>query len=314
MIARRFCPLIWVVCLVFRPVPAAAGWERLEREGLSVRFQDIDRTFARGLLDELIIGRSDVAEKLGGGGDVPIIIYVAGSQSLFQAVTRGRVPHWGAGCAFPAERIAVLRLLPGQRGQVLKTARHEISHILLYQLTQARVPRWFDEGVAMWAAQEWRLRESTEVSYAIFSGGLVPLAEIEGVLGFSSSKARLAYTESLLAVLYLIHLGGPNAVAQIVHSLKTGVSFDVALYRLTGFTPRKFEREWAQYAKGRFSTTALLTSAEAFWLYMTLLLIGVFVAVRVRNRRVIERWDEESPEDALPLRLRLRVRRPGDRS
>ena len=313
MNARRFCPLIWVFCLTCRPL-SAAGWEQLEREGLSLRFQDIDRASAWGLLDELISGRSEVAEKLGGGQDVPLTIYVAGSQPLFQAVTRGRIPHWGVGCAFPAERIAVLRLLPGQRGQVLKTARHEISHILLHHLGRSRVPRWFDEGVAMWAAQEWRLRESTEVSYAIFSGGLVPLGEIEGVLGFSSSRARLAYTESLLAVLYLIHLGGPDAVAQIVHSLGTGVSFDVALYRITGLTPRKFEREWTEYASGRFSATALLTSAEAFWLYMTLLLLGVFVAVRIRNRRIIERWDEESPEDALPLRLRLRVRRSGDRS
>ena len=313
MNARRFCPLIWVVCLLCRPV-AAAGWERLEREGLTLRFQDIDRQRAGVLLDELISSRSEVAQKLGGGQDVPIIVYVAGSQALFQTVTRGRIPHWGAGCAFPAERIAVLRLLPGQRGQVLKTARHEISHILLHHLARSRVPRWFDEGVAMWAAQEWRLRESTELSYAIFSGGLVPLGEVEGVLGFSSSKARLAYTESLLAVLYLIHLGGPGTVAQIVQTLGTGVSFDVALYRITGLTPGRFEREWAEYAEGRFSATALLTSAGALWFYMTLLLLGVFVAVRVRNRRIIEQWDEESPEDALPLRLRLRVRRSGDRS
>ena len=313
MNARRFCPLIWAVFLLCRPV-AAAGWERLEREGLTLRFQDIDRERAGVLLDELISSRSEVARKLGGGNEVPIIVYVAGSQALFQTVTRGLIPHWGAGCAFPAERIAVLRLLPGQREQVLKTARHEISHILLHQLARSRVPRWFDEGVAMWAAQEWRLRESTELSYAIFSGGLVPLGEIEGVLGFSSSKARLAYTESLLAVLYLIHLGGPGAVAQIVQSLGAGVSFDVALYRITGLTPRKFEREWAEYAEGRFSMTAMLTSAGALWFYVTLLVIGVFVGVRIRNRRIIEQWDEESPEDALPLRLRLRVRRSGDRT
>lgn len=313
MTARRFCPLIWAVCLLCRPA-SAEGWERLERDGLSLRFQNIDREAAWGLLDELIDGRSEVAEKLGGGRDVSVTVYVAGSQQLFDAVTRGRIPHWGVGCAFPAQRIAVLRLLPGQRGQVLKTARHELSHILLHHLSRARVPRWFDEGVAMWAAQEWRLRESTEVSYAIFSGGLVPLGEIEGVLGFSSSRARLAYTESLLAVLYLIHLGGPDAVAQIVRSLGSGVSFDVALYRVTGLTPGKFEREWAEYAKGRFSATALLTSAEALWIYMTFLLLGVFVAVRIRNRRIIDGWDEESPEDALPLRLRLKVRRPGDRS
>ena len=299
---------------LLRPFPLfGEGWSELRADDSLLRFRAADRALAGVLLSDLTAARGEVARKLGGISGVPITVYLAPSEGAFRDLTRGRIPHWGVGCAFPEAGVIVLRKLPGQSDELLRVARHEISHVLLHHAAPGRVPVWFDEGVAMWAAQQWRLRQSVEVFYAILSGGLVPLGEIDGVLAFSSPRAHLAYTESLLALTYLIHLGGEDAVARIVEEMASGTSFEIALYRVTGYTPRQFERTWMEYVRGRFSLTALLVGPEAIWLYLSLLLLGAYVAVRIRNRRLMQRWEREDPADALPLRLRLQVHRREER-
>ncbi len=307
--------LFLVFCFVFLPsfCLSAQGWSEFETDGFLLRFQEPDRAPARALLDELVSGRAEVARRLGGIAEAPMTVYLAASEGAFRTLTKGRIPHWGVGCAFPEEGVVVLRKLPGRPDELLRTARHEICHILLHRAVPGRVPVWFNEGVAMWVAQEWRFRQSTEVFYAMFSGGLVPLGGIDRVLSFSSPRAQLAYTESLLAVIYLIHLGGPDAVVQIVSDLAAGTPFDVALYRVTGYTPRQFEKMWADYVRGRFSLTSLLVAPEALWFYLALLFLAVYVAVRIRNRSTVQRWEAEDPAEALPLRLRLQIHRREDR-
>jgi hypothetical protein len=307
--------LLLAFCIAFfPPFSLSAGeWSEFQRDGFLLRFREPDRALAEALLIDLVAGRAEVARRLGGIVEIPMAVYLAASEGEFQALTQGRIPHWGVGCAFPEEGIVVLRKLPGRPDELLRTARHEICHVLLHHAVPGRVPVWFNEGVAMWAAQEWRFRQSTEVFYAMFSGGLVPLAEIDRVLSFSSPRARLAYTESLLAVIYLIHLGGPDAVGGIVSELTSGTSFEVALYRVTEYTPRRFEKSWADYVRGRFSLTSLLIAPEALWFYLALLFLAVYAAVRIRNRRVVQRWEAEDPADGLPLRLRLQVHRREER-
>ena len=290
----------------------AGGWAELQAPGLVLRFHDSDRASVGQLIDELSKGRQEVARHLGGGDGIGLTVYLTSSETAFREVTGGRIPHWGIGCAFPAERTIVLRKMPGQHEALLQTARHEISHILLYHLVSGRIPVWFNEGVAMWVAREWRLRQSAEVFYALFSGGLVPLDEIDEVLGFSSARANLAYTESLLAITYLIQLGGEEAVPRMVALLRKGDSFEQALQGTTGLSSAGFERHWKGYVSRRFSAGALMVTAQALWFYMTILVVAVYFGVRIRNRRRMREWETEDPVDSLPLNLRLKVSRRED--
>ena len=306
-------PILLFAVLLARPCPGSVGWSELRGEGFLVRFRDADRALAGVLLADLTAWRTEVVRKLGEAPGDPVTVYLASSEGEFRELTGGRVPHWGGGCAFPSEGLIVLKKLPGQSDVLLRTARHEISHLVLHRIVSGRVPVWFDEGVAMWTAQEWRLRESFEIIHVVLFGGLIPLGEIDEVLGFSSPKAHLAYTESLLAVTYLIRLGGSDAVGRVVEELSAGAAFDVALYRVTGYTPRRFEETWSDYVRGRFSAAALMMTPEALWFYLALLFLVAYLCVRLRNRGVVRRWDEEDPEKALPDRLRLKVHRRRER-
>ena len=192
--------------------------------------------------------------------------------------------------AFLQSRTIVLQ---SRDDDLLQVARHEFAHVLLHAIVPSRVPVWFHEGVAMWASHEWRLRQSAAVFYAVFSDGLIPLSEIDEVLSFPSGKADLAYTESLLAVIFLIHLSGPNAVVAMLSELEAGAPFEVALFRVTNETPRDFERRWRDNVRGRFGLMTLFFSPDLLWLYLVGLLLLAYICVRLRNRATLRRWEAE---------------------
>lgn len=293
-----------------------SDWARLESAGLTLLVPRPEEQQSSTLLNTLITLRGEVAGRL---GDVPLpdlTVYVARSERDFRTLTRNRIPHWGIGVAYPQAMTIVLRYRAGQTEALLQTARHEFSHILLHNAvgsTGDRIPVWFNEGVAMWVAREWRLRQSLEVAAAVFLDGLVPLGEVDSVLTFGSARAHLAYDQSALAVLFIIDRGGEGALEVLIADLREGTSFDVALYRVTGLTPEAFETTFAVFVGARFGFQALATSGEAIWLYIVFLVLLVWVGVRLRNRGTLARWEEEDPLDALPLRLRAKIKRERER-
>ncbi len=299
-----------MLCLAVSP--DASDWDQIELSGIRLRFPEGNRNLAEHVLGRLVEGRSEVARNLGGLYQPPVDAYLATSVEQFHELSDHRVPHWGVGVAFPESRTLVLRYLPGQSAELDQTARHELSHILLHAaLTRAdaRLPVWFNEGVAMWVAEEWRFHQGIEVLFAALGSGVLPLSDIDAVLGFGSARAQLAYTESLLAVLFLVELGGRGTIPEMIEALAEGATFDVVLFRTTAMTPAAFESAFQTYVERRFGPWAMLTSPDALWLAASILIIFSFVAVRFRNRARVAAWEREDPLEALPLRLRLRVRR-----
>jgi hypothetical protein len=289
-----------------------ADWVTVESDGLTLKLPESDPSRGEELSKSLVSLRTEVAAKL---GDVPIPgleIYVARSEQDFRTLTHNRIPHWGIGVAYPQAMTMVLQYRAGQSAALLQTARHEFSHLLLHHAIVSagnHVPTWFNEGVAMWVAKEWRIQQSLGVAVAAVRDGLVRLGAVDSVLTFDASRAHLAYDQSYLAVLFLINLAGEGAVEDVIADLRNGTSFDVALYRITGLSPSEFEAAFTAYVAGRFGFRSLLTSGEAIWFYIVLLVILVWVGVRVRTRATLARWEEEDPLDALPLKLRAKIKR-----
>jgi hypothetical protein len=281
-------------------VVSASEWRVIDRDGLTLHHQLSDSESTKRFLDELVLQREVVRKKLGHIPPIPITVYLTPSQSDFDALTQGRLPHWSAAVAMPVSRTIVLKV--GNFERRTQIIQHELSHVLLHGAV-GRVPVWFNEGVAMWVSHEWRLQHTASVLYAILSGGLIPLSDIDSVLQFSSVKADLAYTESLLAVLYIIRLGGENAIVAMISELSHGAPFDVALFRVTEKTPYEFEGAWQDYVSGRFSVTALLVSPDSLWGYLVLLFLMASVAVRLRNRAKLRRWEAEERFEEMQLKV-----------
>ena len=91
----------------------------------------------------------------------------------------------------------------------------------------------------------------------------------------------------------------------MLSELEAGAPFEVALFRVTGETPREFERRWRDDVQARFSLMTLLFSPDLIWLYLTLLLLLAYISVRLRNRATLRRWEAEDAAEELTLQLRV---------
>jgi dephospho-CoA kinase len=289
---------------------ASEAWEQLESDRASVRFRPQDRLLADRVRQDVEDACSHVCRSLRLRTAPRITVYLTSSGAEFDALTAGAVPDWGVGCALPARQTIVLRRVPGAPQGLRETVFHEVSHLLLRSAAGGLpVPTWFDEGVAMWNASEWRWGQSYEMASAALWGGLIPLHDIDAVLTFASPKARLAYAESFFAVSRLVDLAGPDAPARLLGEMGAGRAFEEAFALTVGATPEEFEARWKREARERFGPMALLSASLDFWPLVTALFLVAYVATRLRNRRTVRRWEAE---EAGPIRPSLRVHEPSN--
>lgn len=292
-----------VLLCLSSPGPASSleGWEEITASRALIRFRPAGRAMAERVRDDVEDGCRKISLTLGVADPARITVYLASTDGEFRALTAGAVPDWGVGCALPGRRTIVLRHPSGAPGDLRETVFHEVSHILLREAAGDRaVPVWFDEGVAMWNASEWRWGQSCEMALAAVWGSLLPLDEIDDVLTFASPKAQLAYAESFFAVTHLVRTAGTDGVARLLTDMRTGRSFEEAFFNVALVTPEVFETLWREAAQSRFGLLAVLWDASGFWLGVTALFLLAYVATRVRNHRKYLQWErEEEPE--IPL-------------
>ncbi len=83
----------------------------------------------------------------------PLRLIVVPDARRLDSLTQGRAPRVGRRGRAP-RRSAPSCCAP-MRGDLPRTLRHELAHLALHQQLSVRVPLWFDEGYAGWAAGEW---------------------------------------------------------------------------------------------------------------------------------------------------------------
>ena len=194
--------------------------------------------------------------------------------------------------------MVAINLASQRMGQLRETMKHEMVHVLLHRATEGiRVPRWFDEGLAMWLSGEWRIGQSLDMVYAVLTDTVIPLSEVDYMLDFRSYKARRAYLESFLAITYLMKLGGPVASADVLEKLRRGSTFDQALLEVLGYTEKGFERKWEEYVRDRFSLLSLLIDSSSLWIAMCMLFLLAYGFKKMRARRILKTWEQEETDD-----------------
>ncbi len=146
-----------------------AGGGQLEGTRATVSFMAPDSGKAVRVLTAL-----EVAPPLPGlPPDVPtgVLVLLAPDESVFERLTSGQVPDWGAGVALPAQATIVMPAYVSARGRGwsdTQVLRHEWAHIGLHQYLQGlRVPRWFSEGYAQWASGGWDWSEGWKLRVAL---------------------------------------------------------------------------------------------------------------------------------------------------
>lgn len=217
----------------------------------------------------------------------PVVVEVAGSEAALQTRLDGAIPEWGAGFAIPRERRIILPAL-GARNRDLpsltRTLRHEFAHVALNDaLAPARIPRWFDEGYARWAAGEWNETAAWRLRLAFALDRAPSLDSLALSWPAGSVEADVAYLLATSAVGYLVEQGGEPGLAAFLERWRDSGSIETALRRTYGRTLGQFEHDWQRVARSRYGWAAALSHATVFWAFAALLLIALYVIRRRQN-------------------------------
>lgn len=117
---------------------------------------------------------------------------------------------------------------------------HELTHLLVDNITKGNYNRWFTEGVAQYVE-----RRVTGFSFAEPSPDRqLRYYEFELLENdFDSLDQRLAYWQSLVAVECIVDKAGKEGLLQVMKALGDGCSFEEAIKKGTGMDFDQFARE-----------------------------------------------------------------------
>ena len=132
-------------------------------------------------------------------------------------------------------------------GTTATLVAHELTHLVMNEATENPyhgVPRWIDEGVAVYLSEGYNSYWQTFVNNAVAQRTLIPLDGLRGLFPSSADEFYLAYSESVAAIDYFIRTYGEETLWALVGSYAEGVSDDDAFIAATGADVAAFNAAW----------------------------------------------------------------------
>jgi hypothetical protein len=148
----------------------------------------------------------------------------------------------------PGLRTLFALVPPGQLidPEVLAVIPHELTHLVIETAAGNPyhfLPRWLNEGLAVYESQGYDASDRGLVADAARSGTVIPLDGL--VAGFPTGAGIfLPYAESVSAVDFMFRTYGADAVVSVVTSYKDGRTDDEAFQRGLGVDTGAFAAAW----------------------------------------------------------------------
>jgi hypothetical protein len=126
------------------------------------------------------------------------------------------------------------------------TIAHELSHVVVGLASDnpyASLPRWLDEGLAMYAEGELPSGNRRALQNAIQRDQLISVRSLSGYTG-DPSQVDLFYGEVYSLVEYLLQAYGKERITQLLAAIREGVYQQDALQRVYGFGLDELDAQW----------------------------------------------------------------------
>lgn len=240
-----------------------------------------------------------VTSDLGYSSKRKIIIWFCESRKDFDRAINAPIQDWAVGCAYPLQaRIVILdpAFSKDRRVNLSRLLKHEIVHVIfgLYIGENLRsVPRWFNEGLAMYVADDWSYGHYWAILTGTLSNSLISLFALSEEFPQSESRAQIAYAQCYSIIAFMVKRYGDSALKECIHLISEGRDFDTALASATGVDISWLESVWLKDLKKRYKWFSLLGSWVVLWGIVILILSIAFIRRKLKNRQIISQWEEE---------------------
>lgn len=172
--------------------------------------------------------------------------------------------------------------------------RHELMHVLVARAADGRrLPRWFDEGLAMAGARQGDLGDRARVALATLTSDRMPLARIDEAFAGGESQTHAAYALAGDLARTLLARHGAGSTRLILARVAAGQPFEIAFREATGESVAAFEREYWRRRTLWDRWIPVLSSSVLLWAGIALLAIAAFRRRRVRDAQLARRWLED---------------------
>ena len=274
-------------------------WRYLERPGLTARYQGRDSLRAARALSTL-----ESLERLPGLREpgMRATLTVAPTREVMDSLVGTRLPEWAGAVALPDRMEMIIpggRFWPRSPMDEVRVLRHEWAHLALaHEMGNLRIPRWFNEGYAEWAAGGWLDGGGRKLGMTLAFSEAPPLDSI--TLGWPRERvpAELAYLLSASVLQYLYEASGRRGLEAFLAEWKRRRSFDAALRGVYGATVAQLESDWRKWVKKRYGWLMVLSDSAVFWAVLASALVAMFLVRRRYRREQMARLRAGEPPDA----------------
>jgi predicted metallopeptidase len=304
ILARRI--LFWIMgtfmCALTPSVSGASDVRTIETSHFVFYFHAEDEGIATSLTAQAERIRGEIVEDLGLDLDEVTTVYLAHSLREYAEIQpRGWVAAWSAAVAYPSLNLIIMKSPRVMKAGVIDLAKifkHELTHIAVGRAFRGReeVPRWLDEGLAMYESREWSFSRVSTMTKAVLTDSLIPLAEITTSFPREVERAELAYCQSFYLVSFLVSEFGREDFHRFIREYTRGRDLKEILVTVYGMGWDDLEEEWKGYLRLRFSWIPILTSTTTLWFLITLVFIFGYARKKRTQRMLYEQWQKEDDD------------------
>ena len=230
----------------FEYVDARFDWQVLEEGTLRVHYYR-GKSTAQQVLDAGTDALQRLQANMATATTEPINVYVYASERDMTLAIPSRSESYDAatvtlGMAMSGDTLVLL----GKQAELAGTVAHELSHIVVGQATDnpfSELPRWLDEGLAMYAEGELPADNARSLNRAIRDNKVLSLRSMTSYPG-SADLVDLFYGEAYSIVQYLIETYGPEKMRELLTIIGQGDPVEEALPQSHQITLGDLERDW----------------------------------------------------------------------
>jgi len=299
---------------VLRLPPIPVGFNSYDAGWVHFIYHPSSRERVQPLIAQAEAVRHDLTERLGFPVLSEVRVEIArtpGEMATF-APSGAPYPEYAAGVAYSEIGLVLLSLTPihaGQEQDLAEVFRHELAHVALHDALNGQpVPRWFNEGFAVFASGESSFARMKTLSMSTVGGSLIPLRDLESSFPDDETKAQIAYAEAVDVVRFLVRREDIHRFRALVSELREGQSFEKSVLDSYAVDLATLEVEWRDDASRRYTFVPLLLSGTFFWIIALGLAIWAWRRRKRRDKLTLQKWaQEEAVEDLQRARLALRT-------
>jgi hypothetical protein len=224
-------------------------WQEIHDGPVNIYWYSGSTEFAYELMFSAKEALDKLAQDTGAEVSKPINMYVYSStQDLLGALI---YPYeWTGAVTYSQFNTIAIGLQPSNLEWGRMAVAHELSHVAIYQVTMNPyndLPRWLDEGLAVYAEGAIDVAFSTALYNAVQDNSLISVRSLASPFSADSRLASLSYGESFSIVDFLISTFGQDKMLELLTVFSRGSTYDGALMKVYGFNTEGLDTLWRKY-------------------------------------------------------------------